>query len=363
LKILLDHGHLPFSSKHKTAFWKNCREGQDFLTADIFKPRHMLSAGDRIATAGSCFAQHIGSYVRKSDLNFVDVEPAPHGLATDIAKTYGFEMFSARYGNIYTPRQLRQLLSDAVTGEVHDAAVWEQDGAVFDGLRPGVEPDGYSSVRELKAHRRDHLARVHSIFEQTDIFIFTLGLTEIWQDSQTGLVFPTAPGVVAGKYDASAHSHKNLRFNEVMEDLDVALKLIREFAPDMQVLLTVSPVPLTATATDQHVLAATTYSKSVLRAAAEETMINHDFVDYFPSYELITGAPFSANAYSSNLRSVRRAAVDRVMSVFFGAHENLSKPDIGIEAEAGPMAAESNEMDEEDKLICEELRLEIFAGK
>jgi hypothetical protein len=130
LKILLGHGHLPFSSKHKTAFWKNCREGQDVLTADIFKPRHLLSAEDRIATAGSCFAQHIGAYVRKSDLNSVDSEPAPHGLAADVAKTYGFEMFSARYGNLYTPRQLRQLLSDVVKGEVHDAAVWEQDGFV-----------------------------------------------------------------------------------------------------------------------------------------------------------------------------------------------------------------------------------------
>lgn len=352
---------MPYSSRQKSAFWKTCREGHDFLAADIFSPHHQLGAGDRIATAGSCFAQNIGGYIRKSELQLVDVEPAPHGLPEDIAKTYGFNLFSARYGNIYTARQLRQLLEDSVTGKVHSAAIWKRDGAFFDGLRPNVEPEGYSSVRELKVHRRDHLARVRSIFEQTDMFIFTLGLTEIWQDNETGLAFPTAPGVVAGKFDPSAHSFVNLRFNEVMEDLKTAIHLMRKFAPKIRVLLTVSPVPLTATATDNHVLAATTYSKSVLRAVAEETAIQHDFVEYFPSYEMITGAPFCADAYASNLRSVRRPAIDRVMSVFFGAYDGLSKPD--MDAPEPIAKVEVDQMDEADDLICEEMRLEMFAQK
>ena len=352
---------MPYSLQHKSAFWKNCRDEPDFLAGDLFKPDHQLHAGASIATAGSCFAQHIGRYVRQSDLRFVDVEPAPNGLSDETAKTYGFNVFSARYGNIYTARQLRQLLEDCVSNTVHDAAIWHHGDAVFDGLRPGVEPGGYASIRELTAHRRDHLGRVRAIFEQADMFIFTLGLTEVWQHTPTGLVFPTAPGVVAGAFDPDLHSFTNLRFTEVMEDLTVAIALMREFAPDIRVLLTVSPVPLTATATDRHVLAATTYSKSVLRAVAEETAMAQDFVEYFPSYEMITGAPFSATAYASNLRSVRQPAVDRVMSVFFGAYADLNKPDM---TEPEPIApADVNAMDKEDQLICDELRLEAFAKK
>ena len=42
--------------------------------------------------------------------------------------------------------------------------------------------------------------------------------------------------------------------------------------PKARLVLTVSPVPLAATASGSHVLPATIYSKSVLRAAAQESV-------------------------------------------------------------------------------------------
>ena len=352
---------MPYSSQPKSAFWKACREAGDFLSEDIFQPDHMIKSNDRIATAGSCFAQNIGSYIRESSLQFVDTEPTPYGMSPEVAKKYGYGLFSARYGNIYTSRQLRQLLSDCVTADVPDAIIWKHNGLVFDGLRPGVEPAGYADVDELKAHRRDHLYRVREIFEQTDVFIFTLGLTEVWQDAQSGIVFPTAPGVVAGTFDSSRHSCVNLQYSEVLEDMKFVIELLREFSPSIQVLLTVSPVPLTATAGDSHVLAATNYSKSLLRTVAGELAMTCSGVEYFPSYELITAAPFAATSYETNLRSVRRSAVDRVMSVFFGAYEGIDKPDLGQSKPIAPL--DLNAMDEADALICEELLLDMFADK
>lgn len=352
---------MPYTSQGKIAFWKACRESGDFLAQKIFQPRHTLSPGDRIATAGSCFAQNIGDYVKTTNLELVDVEPAPYGMPSNVSKQYGFGLFSARYGNIYTARQLRQLLEDCVTGAVHDEAVWSQNNAIFDGLRPNIEPKGFCGADELRAHRRDHLSRVRSIFEDTDMFVFTLGLTEAWQHKMTGLVFPIAPGVVAGKFDPSQHDFVNFRFNDVMDDMTGAINLMRDFAPNMRVLLTVSPVPLTATGTNQHVLTATTYSKSLLRAAAEELVLQHPNVDYFPSYELITGVPFIANAYASNLRTVRRSSVNRVMSVFFGSYDGIETTDL---QDAEPIAAALfDDLEEQDALICEEMLLEAFAEK
>ena len=352
---------MPYSSQPRSAFWRTCRGSEDFLSQDLFRPEHLLQTGDRIATAGSCFAQNIGAYIRQSSLEFVDTEPAPHGLAPETAKGFGYGLFSARYGNIYTSRQLRQLLSDCVTGDVHEAAIWKQDGRFFDGLRPGTEPEGYTDVSELKAHRRDHLFRVREIFEQADVFVFTLGLTEVWQDRASGVVFPSAPGVVAGHYDTNQHACINLNYNDVLEDMKFVLELMREFSSDIRVLLTVSPVPLTATAGQDHVLAATTYSKSLLRAVAGELATTCPGVEYFPSYEMITAAPFAATSYETNLRSVRRSAVDRVMSVFFGAYDGIDKPDMTKPAAIAPM--DVNEMDDADALICEELLLDVFADK
>jgi len=65
-----------------------------------------------------------------------------------------------------------------------------------------------------------------------------------------------------------------------------------------------------------NVLSATTYSKSVLRVAAEMMRRQHTNVHYFPSYEIIMGS-FNRGAYfATDLRNVVEAGVNHVMSLF-----------------------------------------------
>src|SRR5205823_3059266 len=71
------------------------------------------------------------------------------------------------------------------------------------------------------------------------------------------------------------------------------------------------------TAVDRHVLVSTTYSKSVLRVAAQQLTESLDGVHYFPSYEIVTGN-FSRGAYfADDLRSILEPGVEHVMSLFF----------------------------------------------
>jgi hypothetical protein len=76
---------------------------------------------------------------------------------------------------------------------------------------------------------------------------------------------------------------------------------------------------LTATATGGHALVASSYSKSVLRAVAGQLATESDYVDYFPSYELITGAPFRAGFFEPNLRTVSADGVAFVLRHFLSA--------------------------------------------
>ena len=119
-------------------------------------------------------------------------------------------------------------------------------------------------------------------------------------------------------------------------------------------------IKLTATASGAHVLSATTYSKSVLRAVAGELASGDPNTDYFPSYEIVTGHPFGGSSFADNLRSVAPEAIDRVMRVFFGAH--------GAELEATPSAPVLPEVSaggqaKREQEICEEVLLEAFAPK
>ncbi|WP_167646113.1 GSCFA domain-containing protein [Mameliella alba] len=347
---------MPYSALPPQAFWKPCRTAGDFHLDALYTPKVALRPGMRIATAGSCFAQNIATYVRASTLELVEAEPAPAPMPPEVARRYGYGLFSARYGNIYTARQLRQLLEDAEDAQLHEEALWRRGDVWVDGLRPNVEPDGFTSEEELCAFRRDHLRRVRAMFDTTDVFVFTLGLTECWADRDSGLVYPSVPGVLGGRFDPERHVFVNQGFAEVHEDLTEAIARMRRWNPRIKVLLTVSPVPLTATASGAHVLAATTYSKSVLRAVAGDLAALDAGIDYVPSYEIITGTPFGARFYNDNLRTVTSEGVATVMSVFFGAHPELGgvpRPDLAL-----PSA--TSRQDRQDE-ICEEALLEAFA--
>jgi hypothetical protein len=172
------------------------------------------------------------------------------------------------------------------------------------------------SDAEFDALTKYHLSRVKVAFEMANVVIFTLGLTEAWYSQIDGAVFPVCPGTVAGTFDSDKHAYKNFSVNEIIADLDYICATLKEIRPDVRVILTVSPVPLVATATSDHVLVASTYSKSVLRVACSEILTRHDLVTYFPAYELITGPQAPADFFEPDRRNVSTKGIDEVMTAF-----------------------------------------------
>jgi len=107
-----------------------------------------------------------------------------------------------------------------------------------------------------------------------------------------------------------------------------------------------SPVPLTATATDNHVLSAAVYSKSVLRGVAGEMAEDFEDVTYFPSYEIIASHPSGGMFFNPDQRTVNPFGVDYVMTHFFSG---------SLAAEFQPSHTEEPE---DLDLICDEEKLE-----
>ncbi|MEV0392202.1 GSCFA domain-containing protein [Polymorphospora rubra] len=312
----------PYQSLPPRSFWRTAVAEPDMRDiGDLWTPKFAIDPDEPVLTAGSCFARHIGPALLEYGMNWREVELPPPGLtvAERLARHYG--QFSFRTGNIYTAATLRQWLAWALGDEVAPDEFWGEDGRYFDPYRPAVEPDGYPSAEEASAARRVTLAAIRTAVAEAGCLVFTLGLTEAWRDRRTGTVYPVCPGTVRGTFDADRHAFGNFTFPEVYADLSAAVALARAANPRLNVLLTVSPVPLTATATGEHVLTATTYSKSVLRAVAGQLAREHDHVDYFPSYEIVTGFPYRAVFFEPNLRTVTPAGVDFVMRHFFAGLE------------------------------------------
>lgn len=353
----------PYKGLPGISFWnRGVALSKGSTPKDLYKKKWPILKTDSIATAGSCFAQHIGRYLKQGSFNVMDMEPAPLFLAEDDRSKFGFSIYSARYGNIYTVRQLFQLAQEAFSGVIRPEIVWENVHGLFtDALRPGVEPKGLASPEEVIAHRKHHLHKVRKMLEEMDLMFFTMGLTEAWRHKRSGTVYPTAPGTIAGHYDPEWFEFKNFSFQDVMEDFLRFRQLVHANQKrKCRFILTVSPVPLAATATEKHVMVASVYSKSVLRAVAGALSDHFEDVDYFPSYEIITNPWSNTSFYENNLRSVTSAGVEEVMSVFM--REHAGSEDVPHGGASDLLSDRKLMRNFDDDVVCEEAILEFFSG-
>ena len=274
-----------------------------------------ITHSDRIVTAGSCFAQNIARRLPDFGCTHAVTEPAHPLLPPEDAQAFGYGVYSARYGNIYTARQLLQLFRRAHGTMRPMEDIWEEAGTFVDPFRPAIQPGGFATRREYALDRARHFAAVRRAFAEMDVLVFTLGLIEAWESCGDNAVFPVCPGTIAGTFDPARHRLIVMTADEVIADFRAFLTEARRINPHFRVVLTVSPVPLMATALDRHVLDATVLAKSTLRVAAE-AIAQDPGVFYFPSYEMVTGAHMRGAGFADDLRAVTEDAVDQVMRVF-----------------------------------------------
>lgn len=303
---------LPDSSFWRRAVGDAAGAALDPVTAVPFR----LGRRDRVMTAGSCFAQHIGRYLKAAGCAYLVTEPAHPLASAEAVRLTNYGLFTARYGNVYTARQLLQLFERAY-GRLEPAEdIWSESERVFlDPFRPSIQPRGFNSRKEFDIDRERHFRAVREAFETLDVLVFTLGLTEAWRARPDGAVFPVCPGVMGGAFSPERHEFVNFGVEETVADLKTFVTGLRAINPGARIILTVSPVPLAATAEPRHVLVSTVYSKSVLRVAADMVARAFENVAYFPAYEIVAGG-FAGDYFAEDRRSVTEQGVAHVMRVF-----------------------------------------------
>ncbi|RUO45161.1 GSCFA domain-containing protein [Idiomarina aquatica] len=351
----------PYSSLPDKAFWRTAVAQKSlFDITGLWDPKFKILPKHNVATYGSCFAQHIGNALSERGFSWLRTEVPPTTVPIETAKQYGYHIFSSRTANIYTTSLLHQWVRWA-DGEKSPNLVWKQSNKYFDPFRPKIEPHGFSSEEEVLRLRQYTIEKFKQSITEANFFVFTLGLTESWFD-RDGFEYPMCPGTVAGEFDAERHQFENQSFKFIKDNLLSAIAVMRKMNPKLRFILTVSPVPLTATASGKHVLTATMHSKSLLRAVAATVSETKHYIDYFPSYEIINSPAFKGVFFEPNMRSVNPAGVNFVMNSFFqGLHDKF-----GINETKERTVSKSNmspsSVDEEIDQHCEEALLEAFGN-
>ncbi|MFT4089788.1 MAG: GSCFA domain-containing protein [Asticcacaulis sp.] len=278
-------------------------------------PSFTFTADDAFFTMGSCFAREIEKFILQTGLKApmtalsLPQEERISGTANEIL-------------NKYTPFAMLNELRWALTGEtpadehLYLLADAENDLWVDPHLHPELKP---APLARLKERRADVLELTRSILS-TRIIVLTLGLIEAWYDTHSGLYLNGSPPKTVLSREPERFQLHVLSYEDVMKALNEIYGLIQKYCrQDTQILVTVSPVPFKATFTGRDAMAANTYSKSVLRTAAESFVRAHDNVDYFPSYEIVTLSD-RAGAYWVDNIHVRPEMVARIMNQVFRSY-------------------------------------------
>ena len=319
----------PYVGLPDEAYWRRAVAAPALSDVDpVGAAPFRIGPRELVATAGSCFAQHIGRHLARAECGYLVTEPGHPMLGAPARRALHYGVYTARYGNIYTARQLLQLIERCYGRFLPQEDVWsESPGALLDPFRPTIQPGGFNGARAYDLDRAEHLRATREAFERLDVFVFTLGLTEAWRARADGAVFPLCPGVSGGVFSKLRHEFVNFTVAETVADMLAFIDALRAVNRRARVILTVSPVPLAATAELRHVLVSTAASKAVLRAACEEIVRARKGVAYFPSYEIV--ASLGAGVYfEQDKRTVTAEGVAHVMRLFSRAY--LAEPSRGV---------------------------------
>jgi hypothetical protein len=230
----------------------------EYLAKGWMPQERFVTEGTRIVAFGSCFADNISKYLDKAGFNVLT-------RRDDVA-------YVSKMGDgMVNTFAIRQQFEWAWLGATPQGELWHgYDAAEF----------GYDETVRL---------RTKALFDAAELFIITLGLSEVWYDEPTGEVFWRA--VPKDKYDPARHRFRVSTNAENLANLQAIYDLIRRFRPDAAVLFTVSPIPLTATFRPHSCISANAVSKAILRAAVDEfhrrNAPGDDRLFYFPSYDIV----------------------------------------------------------------------------
>jgi hypothetical protein len=151
------------------------------------------------------------------------------------------------------------------------------------------------------------------------VVIITLGLNEVWWDAKSNRYLNAAPSFFSVRREPQRYSLEIVDVEANVNALEEIRNRLLDLRPHAKIVITVSPVPLSETFSGKDVMVANTLSKATLRVAAEAFASNHNDVDYFPTFDMISMSP-RALAYEADCLHVTDQAVGQAVRQFVGLY-------------------------------------------
>lgn len=276
-----------------------------------------LQPGAKVVTMGSCFARNIEEYFEAEGF---DVPLMGYtGPVEEFGQGGRVQGILNKYTLASIAIEIEWLAKVKAEGGI---VTWDNVHHMLMELGPDRLLDMQLSTavpvsRDRAIERRQQIYDIHVQIFDCDLAVLTPGLTETWFDTKTGYYIQRVPGPRQAKADPDRFKFGVMDFFQCHEMLDRTIRILKENGT-RQIALTVSPVPLHRTMTEQDVLIANTYSKSTLRAVVGMICERHDDVFYVPSYERVMLSK-DESVWRPDLRHVADEFVGTIASSFAAA--------------------------------------------
>lgn len=287
---------------------KYYKDYQGFATL-THSPKFKLSTETTFFTIGSCFARNIEFYMTRKKIPFLSQVPLVDG---EHFKMGGNPR--AGYQNVYTPGAVLEA-SRLTLRDDPNFGIAEVEGLHYDLLTHGLKGLEIDTAKEV----RQGLIKTYNNLEKSDVVIITLGFIEAWYHNPSKAWVNQSPADPKLRKIAEEFSFEVLNENETLAILEEAIENFHKINPNLKFIFTVSPVPLGSTFTQEHILVANQRSKSTLHCVAQHLWRKYDFVDYFPSYEIVSLSERKLAFEDDNIH-VKSEVVSKVMDCFFKSY-------------------------------------------
>jgi hypothetical protein len=273
-------------------------------------PKFKFKKGTKFFTIGSCFARNVENYLRNSDFQLLSEMPVLSGSYYELSGGKD----RTGYQNVYTPSSVLEVVRLISAENKYHSIVGEGE-QYFDLLTSGLLPLPNEKVKEI----RKGLLKTYANLPDADVLFVTLGYNESWFYVPCNSFINVAPAHIILRRKIDDFKFCSFDFSDVSNMIDEVIVFVHQLNPDCKIVLTVSPVPLSSTFSRTDVIVANQKSKAILLAVATEMAAKYDFVDYFPSYEIIINSEYT-KVFESDGVHVKNEGVKKVMEIFFSAY-------------------------------------------
>lgn len=246
-----------------------------------------------IVTIGSCFADSLGGQLKANK----------------------FDVLANPFGTVFNPvsmtRLIRMSLQDEMPVMGHYVIHDETQHLHYD-FHSSIYSSGSLEVYDNAL--RSLMFDVKTYIKRARVLLVTLGTAFAYRLNKTGEIVANCH-----KTPASHFKKELLGVEEVGAALLATVDMLKAFNPDLQVILTVSPVRHT-----KDSLQLNSVSKAVLRIASHYVVEQRPQVSYFPAYEIVMDELRDYRFYEPDLIHPDSVAREHIYRNFVKAY--LDKP-------------------------------------